>query len=289
MAGGEPGVIIDGNRRYPIVVRMPDSLRVKVDEMKKLPLRTSDGGLVTLGQVAGFKVEEKVNTIAREMGQRRAAIMVNLRGRDVESFVLEAQRKVAGQVEFPPGYRVEFGGQFKNLQEARARLAIIVPVALVIIFLLIFMAFGSLRQALLIYTGIPLAVTGGIFALWLRGMPFSISAGVGFIALSGVAVLNGLMMVSYYNQLRETGKSLLDSIMEGSLTRLRPVMMTAMVASLGFLPMALGTGAGAEVQRPLATVVIGGIISSTFLTLVVLPILYQVFESRFGTRKSRDS
>ena len=289
MAGGEPGVIIDGNRRYPIVVRMPDSLRVKVDEMKKLPLRTSDGGLVTLGQVAGFKVEEKVNTIAREMGQRRAAIMVNLRGRDVESFVLEAQRKVAGQVEFPPGYRVEFGGQFKNLREARARLAIIVPVALVIIFLLIFMAFGSLRQALLIYTGIPLAVTGGIFALWLRGMPFSISAGVGFIALSGVAVLNGLMMVSYYNQLRETGKSLLDSIMEGSLTRLRPVMMTAMVASLGFLPMALGTGAGAEVQRPLATVVIGGIISSTFLTLVVLPILYQVFESRFGTRKSRDS
>ena len=289
MAGGEPGVIIDGNRRYPIVVRMPDSLRVKVDEMKKLPLRTSDGGLVTLGQVAGFKVEEKVNTIAREMGQRRAAIMVNLRGRDVEGFVLEAQRKVAGQVEFPPGYRVEFGGQFKNLREARARLAIIVPVALVIIFLLIFMAFGSLRQALLIYTGIPLAVTGGIFALWLRGMPFSISAGVGFIALSGVAVLNGLMMVSYYNQLRETGKSLLDSIMEGSLTRLRPVMMTAMVASLGFLPMALGTGAGAEVQRPLATVVIGGIISSTFLTLVVLPILYQVFESRFGTRKSRDS
>ena len=289
MAGGEPGVIIDGNRRYPIVVRMPDSLRVKVDEMKKLPLRTSDGGLVTLGQVAGFKVGEKVNTIAREMGQRRAAIMVNLRGRDVESFVLEAQRKVAGQVELPPGYRVEFGGQFKNLQEARARLAVIVPVALVIIFLLIFMAFGSLRQALLIYTGIPLAVTGGIFALWLRGMPFSISAGVGFIALSGVAVLNGLMMVSYYNQLRETGKSLLDSIREGSLTRLRPVMMTAMVASLGFLPMALGSGAGAEVQRPLATVVIGGIISSTFLTLVVLPILYQVVESRFGTRKSKDS
>ena len=282
MAGGEPGAIIDGNRRYPIVVRMPEELRRKLEEMKRLPVRTSDGGLVTLGQVADLKVEEKVNAITREMGQRRAAIMVNLRGRDVESFVLEAQRKVAEQVKLPPGYSVEFGGQFKNLQEARARLSIIVPVALVVIFLLIFMAFGSLRQVLLIYTGIPLAVTGGIFALWLRGMPFSISAGVGFIALSGVAVLNGLMMVSYYNQLREAGKPLYDAILEGSLTRLRPVMMTAMVASLGFLPMALGHGAGAEVQRPLATVVIGGIISSTFLTLVVLPILYQVLESRFG-------
>jgi cobalt-zinc-cadmium resistance protein CzcA len=289
MAGGEPGMIIDGNRRYPIVVRLPEALRKKVDEMKKLPLRTSDGGLVTLGQVADFKVEEKVNTITREMGQRRAAIMVNLRGRDVESFVLEAREKVAEQVKLPPGYSVEFGGQFKNLQEARARLSVIVPVALTVIFLLIFMAFGSLRQVLLIYTGIPLAVTGGIFALWLRSMPFSISAGVGFIALSGVAVLNGLMMVSYYNQLREGGKSLFDAIIEGSLTRLRPVMMTAMVASLGFLPMALGHGAGAEVQRPLATVVIGGIISSTFLTLVVLPILYQVLESRFGKADFKES
>jgi cobalt-zinc-cadmium resistance protein CzcA len=214
---------------------------------------------------------------------------VNLRGRDVESFVLEAQKKVAEQVKLPSGYAVEFGGQFKNLQEARARLGIIVPVALIVIFLLIFMAFGSVRQAMLIYTGIPLAVTGGIFALWLRGMPFSISAGVGFIALSGVAVLNGLVMVTYYNQLREAGKYLLEAIMEGSLTRLRPVMMTAMVASLGFLPMALGNGAGAEVQRPLATVVIGGIISSTFLTLVVLPILYQVFESRFGKPEPQES
>jgi heavy metal efflux system protein len=278
MAGGEPGMIIDGNRRYPIVVRMPEDLRKRIHEMKKLPLRTSEGGLITLGQIVDFKVDEKVNSI----GQRRAAIMVNLRGRDVESFVLEAQRKVAEQVTLPSGYAVEFGGQFKNLQEARARLGIIVPVALIVIFLLIFSAFGSLRQALLVYSGIPLAVTGGIFALWLRGMPFSISAGVGFIALSGVAVLNGLVMVTCYNQLREAGKSLLEAIMEGSLTRLRPVMMTAMVASLGFLPMALGNGAGAEVQRPLATVVIGGIMSSTFLTLVVLPILYQVFEFRFG-------
>ncbi len=289
MAGGEPGTVIDGNRRYPIVVRMPENLRARIEEMKKLPLRTSEGGLVTLGQVADFSVEEKVNTIAREMGQRRAAIMVNLRGRDVESFVLEAQKKVAELIKLPTGYSVEFGGQFKNLQEARARLGIIVPVALVVIFLLIFMAFGSLRQAMLIYTGIPLAVTGGIFALWLRGMPFSISAGVGFIALSGVAVLNGLMMVSYYNQLREAGSSLFDAVVVGSLTRLRPVMMTAMVASLGFLPMALGHGAGAEVQRPLATVVIGGIISSTFLTLVVLPVLYQFFESRLGRANTKKS
>ena len=192
MAGGEPGMIIDGNRRYPIVVRMPEDLRKKIDEMKKLPLRTSDGGLVTLGQVADFKVEEKVNAITREMGQRRAAIMVNLRGRDVESFVLEAQKKVAEQVKLPSGYSSRVRRAIQEPAGSRARLGIIVPVALIVIFLLIFMAFGSLRQALLIYTGIPLAVTGGIFALWLRGMPFSISAGVGFIALSGVAVLNGL-------------------------------------------------------------------------------------------------
>lgn len=285
LAGGEPGIVIDGNRRHPIVVRMPEDLRARVEEMKKLPIRTDEGGIVTLGQVANFNVAEKVAAITREQGQRRAAIMVNLRGRDVESFVLEAQKKVMDQVDLPPGYSVEFGGQFKNLQEARARLEIIVPIALLVIFLLIFTAFGSVRQALLVYTGIPLAVTGGIFALWLRGMPFSISAGVGFIALSGVAVLNGLVMVSYFNQLCESGRSLLDAVIEGSLTRLRPVMMTALVASLGFLPMALGRGAGAEVQRPLATVVVGGIITSTFLTLVVLPILYRIFESRFKRPK----
>jgi cobalt-zinc-cadmium resistance protein CzcA len=204
--------------------------------------------------------------------------MVNLRGRDVESFVLEAKQKVEATVKLPPGYSIEFGGQFKNLQEARARLAIIVPVALAVIFLLIFVAFGSLRQAILVYTGIPLAVTGGVFALWLRGLPFSISAGIGFIALSGVAVLNGVMLVSYFNQLREQGRSVREATIEGSLTRLRPVLMTALVASLGFLPMAVASGAGAEVQRPLATVVIGGIISATFLTLVLLPALYARFE-----------
>ena len=279
LAGTETGVIVDGNRRYPIVVRLPENLRAAFDELKHLPLRSShEEGVITLGQVADFVITEKVNTIAREFGQRRAAIMVNLRGRDVESFVLEARAKVNESIKLPPGYSIEFGGQFKNLQEARARLAVIVPVALAVIFLLIFLAFGSLRQALLVFSGIPLAVTGGVFALWLRDLPFSISAGIGFIALSGVAVLNGLMLVSYFNQLREEGKSVREATIEGSLIRLRPVLMTALVASLGFLPMALAQGAGAEVQRPLATVVIGGIVSATFLTLLLLPALYDRFE-----------
>lgn len=288
LAGREAGRLIDGNRRYPIVVRMPEDLRKRVDEIKQLPIRTSDGGLLTLGQVVDFQISEKVNAITREFGQRRAAIMVNLRGRDVESFVLEAQKKVREEIKLPPGYSIEFGGQFKNLQEARARLTVIVPIALLVIFVLIFLAFGSLRQAVMVYTGIPLAVTGGVFALWLRGMPFSISAGIGFIALSGVAVLNGVMLVTYFNQLRENGRSVLEAVREGSLTRLRPVIMTAMVASLGFLPMALGSGAGAEVQRPLATVVIGGIVSATFLTLLLLPTLYAWAEGRIK-KKAQES
>jgi cobalt-zinc-cadmium resistance protein CzcA len=284
LAGGNPGVIIDGNRRYPIMVQMPENLRSKIQEIRRIPLRTADGGLVTLADVADINTMEKVNSISREMGQRRLAIMVNLRGRDVESFVHEAQQKIHDQVSIPSGYSIEFGGQFKNLQQARLRLMLIVPAALLIVFLLIFTAFGSLRQAFMIYSGIPLAITGGVFAIWLRDMPFSISAAVGFIALSGVAVLNGLMLISYYNQLRDQGKSLMDAVIEGSLTRLRPVMMTAMVASLGFVPMALGSGAGAEVQRPLATVVIGGIITSTLLTLIVLPLIYLMVERRLGRR-----
>lgn len=280
LAGEESGLLIDGNRRHPIVVRLKDELRGRVDVIKRLPLRTSDGGLLTLGQVADFRTEEKVSAIAREYAKRRAAIMVNLRGRDVESFVLEAQRKVAAEVVLPPGYSIEFGGQFKNLQQARARLTVIVPVALAVIFILIFVAFQNVRQALLVYTGIPLAVTGGVFALAIRDMPFSISAGIGFIALSGVAVLNGVVMISYFNQLRQQGRRVIDAVTEGALTRLRPVLMTALVASFGFVPMALAHGAGAEVQRPLATVVIGGIISSTFLTLVLLPTLYAWVEGR---------
>jgi cobalt-zinc-cadmium resistance protein CzcA len=206
--------------------------------------------------------------------------MINLDTSDVEGWVNAAQAAVREQIQLPEGYQVEFGGQFEHLQEARARLTFAVPAALALIFMLIFVAFGSLRQAALVYTGIPLALTGGIFALWLRGMPFSITAAVGFIALSGVAVLNGVVMVSYFNELREKGRSLLDAVKEGALTRLRPVLMTAAVAALGFVPMALSQSAGAEVQRPLATVVIGGILSSTFLTLVLLPVLYASFERR---------
>jgi len=286
LAGQSVGMLIEGNRRFDIVVRLSEELRGKIDDLKRLPVRVDDGGLLTLGQVADFKMVEQVAAISREYSQRRAAIMVNLRGRDVESFVLEAQQKVASQIKLPDGYTIEFGGQFKNLQEARARLAIVVPVALALIFVLVFMALGSLRQTCLVYTGIPLAVTGGVFALWQRGLPFSISAGVGFIALSGVAVLNGLMMISYFNLLREQGRDVSASVREGAMTRLRPVLMTALVAALGFVPMALASGAGAEVQRPLATVVIGGILSSTFLTLVLLPTLYEWLEQ---TRKPSET
>ena len=283
LAGQEVGKLIEGNRRFDIVVRLNEQLREQVEELKRLPVRVDDGGLLTLGQIADFRVVEQVAAISREFSQRRAAIMINLRGRDVESFVLEAQKKVAEQIKMPDGYTIEFGGQFKNLQEARARLMIVVPVALGLIFVLVFMALGSLRQTLLVYTGIPLAVTGGVFALWLRDLPFSISAGVGFIALSGVAVLNGLMLISYFNLLREQGRNVPTSVREGAMTRLRPVLMTALVASLGFVPMAIASGAGAEVQRPLATVVIGGILSSTFLTLVLLPTLYEWIERKQTT------
>jgi len=278
LAGEEVGTLIDGNRRFPIVVRLAESLRSDVNTMKGLPLRTDDGGLLTLGQVANIKTVEQVGTIARENTQRRAAILVNVRGRDTAGFVQEATTAIRERVKFPEGYYFEFGGQFRNLVEARQRLAIVVPLALALIFVLIYLSFGSLRQAALIFVCVPLAVTGGIVALWLRGMPFTISAGVGFIALSGIAVLNGIMLISFINQLREQGRNLRDAVVEGTLTRLRPKLMTALVASFGFVPMAISRGAGAEVQRPLATVVIGGIITSTFLTLVLLPVLYEWIE-----------
>ena len=289
LAGQEVGKLIDGNRRFDIVVRLDETLRERVDDLGRLPVRVDDGGLLTLGQVADFKVVEQVAAISREFNQRRAAILVNLRGRDVESFVVEAQRRIAEQIELPEGCTIEFGGQFKNLIEARKRLGIVVPAALALIFTLIFMALGSLRQTLLVFLAVPLAVTGGVFALWLRGLPFSISAGVGFIALSGIAVLNGLMIITFFNQLRERGADLRKSVWDGSLLRLRPKLMTALVASLGFVPMAIAGGAGAEVQRPLATVVIGGIISSTFLTLVLLPTLYEWLEEKLSKRADNDS
>jgi cobalt-zinc-cadmium resistance protein CzcA len=277
LGGQTVGAVVEGNRRFDIVVRMPESNRENLEELKNLPVRVGDFGMVPLAKLANLNKVESVDPIRRDSGQRRAAILVNLSGRDVESFVREAEEKVKA-VKLPEGYVVEFGGAFKNLQEARGRLAVLVPATLGLIFVLVFMAFGSVRQTLIIYTGVPLAATGGIFALWSCGMPFSISAGVGFIALSGVAVLDGLVMLSSFNQLREEGRSVRDAVLEGSMTRLRPILMTALVASLGFVPMALATGAGAEVQRPLAIVVIGGLLTSTFLKLVLLPVLYCWFE-----------
>ncbi|HNU99578.1 MAG TPA: CusA/CzcA family heavy metal efflux RND transporter [Verrucomicrobiota bacterium] len=279
LAGETVGMIYEGNRRFEIVVRLEGDLRDRLDTLRSLPVRVGEHGLVPLEKVAAFRTVASVDPIVRENGARRVALMVNLRGRDVESFVRDAEARIREQVTFPDGYVYEFGGEFKNLQQARTRLLIVVPAALVLIFLLIFMAFGSLRQAIVIYTGIPLAVTGGVIALWLRGMPFSITAAVGFIALSGVAVLNGVVLISYFNELREQGRTVAQAVLEGALIRLRPVLMTAFVASLGFVPMALATGPGAEVQRPLATVVIGGILSSTFLTLILLPLLYRFAEN----------
>jgi len=239
-----------------------------------------------MGEVVDLKTVEVVEPIFRDEGHRRAAILVNLNTSDVEGFVHQVEERIKQEVKMPEGYLVEFGGQYKNLEQARARLMVVVPAALALIFILIFLAFGSIRQAFLVYTGIPLAVTGGVLSLWLRGMPFSISAAIGFIALSGVAALNGLVLISYFNQLRQQGRSVREAVIEGSLTRLRPVLMTALVASFGFVPMAIATGTGAEVQRPLATVVIGGILSSTFLTLIVLPVLYAWLE-RDGKRADK--
>lgn len=288
LAGEEVGKLIEGNRRFDIVVRLSENLRENIDELKRLPIRVDDGGLLTLGQVADFRVTEQVATIAREFSQRRAAIMINLRGRDVESFVLEAQEKIKNQIKLPDGYSIEFGGQFENLIEAKRRLGVVVPVAMALIFILIFIALRSVRQSLLVFLAVPLAVTGGVFALALRGLPFSISAGVGFIAVSGIAVLNGLMIITFFNQLRAQGADIRTSVWDGSLLRLRPKLMTALVASFGFVPMAIAHGAGAEVQRPLATVVIGGIITSTFLTLVLLPVLYEWLENKKTIKTTGD-
>jgi cobalt-zinc-cadmium resistance protein CzcA len=285
--GGETaGQIIDGNRRYDIVVRLGEDARRRVEEFARLPIRTETGGVVPLGEVAEIKMVEEIGTIARESNQRRVAVLINLRGRDTESFVNEAEAKLRETLKLPPGYYFEFGGQFENLIQARQRLMIVVPAALGLIFALLFLSFGSLRQAALVFTCVPLAVTGGIFALWIRGMPFTISAGVGFIALSGIAVLNGIMLISFMNQLRRDGVGLRQAVLDGTLTRLRPKLMTALTTGIGFLPMAISSGAGAEVQRPLATVVIGGVITSTFLTLVILPILYDWMEARIGQNRN---
>lgn len=281
--GGEVvGQVVEGNRKRDIVVRLPEDQRAKDEVIKSLPLRVGEHGMIPLGEAVDIRIEKSVDPIRHSRTQRRVALLVSVgEGRDMEGFVKEATAKIKQEVEFPEGYDFEFGGTFENLQEARARLAIVVPTTLLLILMLIFFNFGSLRQTLLVATGIPLAITGGIVALDLRGMPFSITAAVGFIALSGVAVLNGLVLVNYFNELREEeGLSVREAVLLGVATRLRAVIMTALVAALGFVPMALATGAGAEVQRPLATVVIGGIISSTLLTLLLLPLLYDWIESR---------
>ena len=278
IAGQTSGTIIADGHRHDVVVRMNESNRADFAAIEALPLRVGSDGMIPLGRVARLSVTKTVEPILRDDAHRRAALMVSLGDRDVEGFVKEAQQRVKQSVKLPPGYTVQFGGQFRNLETARARLAIVVPATLVVIFVLINFALGSLRQAAIVFSGIPLAITGGVFALTLRGMPFSITAAIGFIALMGVAMLNGLVMLTHINDLRKGGEDLDEAVHHGSLDRLRPVLATALVASLGFIPMASATGPGAEVQRPLATVVIGGIITSTLLTLVLLPALYRWVE-----------
>jgi heavy metal efflux system protein len=290
VAGKQAGLVYEGEKRFDLVVRLNEVTGQDVESIKSLLVPASNGARIPLADVASIKVVEGPAQISREDRQRRIVVELNVRGRDIGSFVKEAQTVIDKQIKLPEGYYITWGGQFENLQRATLMLAIVVPLALFLIFVLLFMTFGSVSQALLIYTGIPFAMVGGIFALAIRSMPFSISAGVGFIALSGVAVLNGVVMVSYINSLKDRMDTE-AAVVEGALTRLRPVLMTALVASLGFVPMAFSTSAGAEVQRPLATVVIGGLITSSILTLLLLPNLYLWFESvasRFDRRKRRD-
>ncbi len=283
LGGRVVGQVIEGDKRFDLTIRLPESIRNDVEQLKTLPIATPDGGAVPLSSLTQIKTVPAPAQISREAGKRRVIVQCNVRGVDLGAFVQSAQTAIKRDVKLGEGYYLQWGGQFENLQRAKARLMLVVPIALSLIFLLLFSTFGSLKQATLIFTGVPLAVTGGIIALWMRGLPFSISAGVGFIALSGVAVLNGVVMVSAINHLRDQGKDIYFAVRDGALERLRPVLMTALVAALGFIPMALNTGIGAEVQRPLATVVIGGIISSTLLTLVVLPTLYNWFEKNKPT------
>lgn len=289
IGGKHAGLVFEGDRRFEIVVRLSDSLRADPDTLMSLPIplpdsdRTGRALSVPLQDVATMEFTEGPNQISRENGKRRVVVQANVRGRDIGSVAAEAQARLGRELQLPAGYWTEWGGQFENLNAAKQRLSIVVPACFFGIFMLLYSAVGSARHALLVFSGIPLALTGGIFALWLRGLPFSVSAAVGFIALSGVAVLNGLVMLSYIKQLVAEGRPLESAIVTGAVTRLRAVLMTALVASLGFLPMAMATGTGAEVQKPLATVVIGGLMSATFLTLLLLPALY----GRFGGHLSR--
>lgn len=299
LGGATAGTIFEGDRRFDVVVRLAEPLRAEIREIERLPIALPapdamsaaprhaapvPARFVPLGEVAKVVVALGPNQVARENGKRRVVVTANVRSRALGSFVQEAQVRMA-EVEIPAGYYVAWGGQFEQLESASARLRIVVPGVLALIFVLLYSTFGNSKDALLVFSGVPLALTGGIAALWLRGIPLSISAGVGFIALSGVAVLNGLVLITVMNSVVAQGKDVDAAVREGALTRLRPVLMTALVAALGFLPMAIATGTGAEVQRPLATVVIGGIVSSTALTLIVLPSLYRLVHGarrRFG-------
>ena len=276
IGGTEAGQIFEGDRRFDIVVRLPEEMREDRQVLERLPIALPGGGSVPLSEVATIENVQGPNQISREDGKRRAVVTSNVRGRDLGSFISEAQERIATEIELPEGYWVDYGGTFEQLESASARLQIVVPLALLLIFGLLVALFRSVKDALVVFSGVPLALTGGVAALMLRGIPFSISAGVGFIALSGIAVLNGVVMLTFIRQLMDDGKPLEDAIKEGAMARLRPVLMTALVASLGFVPMALNVGLGSEVQRPLATVVIGGIVSATALTLLVLPALYRV-------------
>jgi cobalt-zinc-cadmium resistance protein CzcA len=274
IGGRQAGLVYEGDRRFKLMVRLPEDWRRDPDGLRDLPVPLPEGGYVPLGEVARVELSPAPAQISRENGKRRIVVMANVRERDLGGFVEEARQRIADEVDLPAGYWLDYGGTFEQMESAGQRLALVVPVTLAIIVGMLLLALGSMRDALIIFTGVPLALTGGVLSLWIRGMPLSISAAVGFIALSGIAVLNGLVMVAFIRDLWQRTGNLLEAVVEGAMTRLRPVLMTALVASLGFVPMALNTGTGSEVQRPLATVVIGGIVSSTLLTLLVLPILY---------------
>jgi cobalt-zinc-cadmium resistance protein CzcA len=279
LGGEEAGFIYEGDRKFPIVVRLSEKHRQDLDTVRSLPVGLAGNAAVTLSQLADIEFTETYGSVTRENSSRRSAVLINLRGRDTESFVGEARAKAEKEVKIPEGYFVEWGGNFKNLQQAKQRLIILTPIALALILMMIYAAFGSLPQTLLIFSCVPLALVGGVINLMIMGLPFSISAGIGFIALSGIAVLNGVVLVNYLNQLRLSEKLTgVPLVKKATLIRLRPVLMTALVAIFGFIPMMISSGVGSEVQRPLATVVIGGILSSTLLTLIVLPVLYLVFE-----------
>jgi len=286
--GSKPlGEVIEGQLRFPLVVRLPEEMRQGTAGIGSILIPTASGERLPLTRLADIRTVQGPSTITREWGQRRITVSANVRGRDVGSFVAEARQRIKEQLKLPPGrYFYEFGGQFEHLQRARTRLLIVVPLAAVLIFTLLYLTYQNVVDALRVFTGVPFGWVGGIFALWLRDMPFSISAAIGFIALSGVAVLDDMILVSYVRQLRQKGSALDQAVMQAAITRLRPVLMTTLVASLGFLPMAFSTGMGAEVQRPLATVVIGGVIGAMIMSLLVLRVLYLLFKSPINTQQA---